>query len=150
MTALSTNTAAGDLVRCGERSIRKPCKYCGRKDGLYWGHDPSEPGHKWCAKHPGMTNFILVESDGSRHNCRGAAGPGIANDDGPDDAEHAEQVPAVNGTVVPAPQAAPAPTFGGVTTDKTQAAMQFAELIRQMAQGTRNLQQIRGLINDEL
>jgi cobaltochelatase CobS len=132
MTALSTN---GDtLIRCGERSIRNPCKYCGRKAGLYWGHDPNAGGYKHCPKHPGMANFVMVEADGTRHDCRGTG-----EHDTTQAPEDSEATPVVTATVT----SLPAP-------DKTDAGAQLASLIGQLAKGTVDEATVRSMIKGEL
>src|SRR5215469_7730623 len=59
------------IMKCGERSIRKPCSGCGRTD-LWWAHSTeSDGGHKSCHKH-GLSgiSYVLMESDGKRHACK--------------------------------------------------------------------------------
>ncbi len=134
-----------DLVKCSERSIRKPCKFCGRREGLYWAHDLSKPGNKYCAKCQGPRSFVLIEADGTRHACRDGA-----HDQGPDDdaVKPVEGVPfPARGTDLPErPAPAPSAGFAGVTNE----AAQLAELIGKMARGTVDESQVRAMISDQL
>jgi cobaltochelatase CobS len=102
---MTTPTLNPNVVKCGERTIRKPCRHCGRTENLWWGHDTSRSGTKWCNKCGQSRNFVLIEPDGSIHDCQGNGGN---NDHEPG----AENVPAV---VTPsAPVNGAASSFGGV------------------------------------
>lgn len=63
------------LVKHGQRTIRKPCRKCGRgrptgdDSGLYWAHDTDRPIEKDCAECSVNGKFTLIERDGSRHVC---------------------------------------------------------------------------------
>ena len=59
-------------VRCGQRTVRTPCKYCNNRHGLYWGHDrdnPIGPGAcEKCGNDKGK--WVLVNRTGELHDCR--------------------------------------------------------------------------------
>lgn len=57
------------LVKHSERTVRKPCNSCGRKD-LYWAHDTDRPHGETCERCGVDGKFAMVERDGSRHDCR--------------------------------------------------------------------------------
>jgi cobaltochelatase CobS len=55
------------LVKHSQRTIRKPCRVCGRKD-LYWGHDTDRTDNEPRCSECGVTGAMtLLELDGSRH-----------------------------------------------------------------------------------
>lgn len=55
------------LVKHSQRTIRKPCRVCGRKD-LYWGHDTDRAeGEARCTECGVTGKMTLLELDGSRH-----------------------------------------------------------------------------------
>lgn len=60
------------LVKHSERTVRKPCRFCGRSN-LYWAHDTERVYHKRCDRCEVTGAFVLMERDGSRHNCRDAS-----------------------------------------------------------------------------
>lgn len=62
------------LVKHSVRTVREPCKFCGRKD-LYWAHDTERPYDKDCDRCQVNGKFQLTEKDGSRHDCRSSLAP---------------------------------------------------------------------------
>lgn len=61
------------LVKHSQRTIRKPCKSCGRTD-LYWAHDTDRPeGAFECESCNVKGKFVLIDADGSRHACKDGA-----------------------------------------------------------------------------
>lgn len=57
------------LVKHSDRTVRKPCNKCGRRD-LYWAHDTDRPHGETCGKCDVNGKFVLIEKDGSRHDCQ--------------------------------------------------------------------------------
>lgn len=58
------------LVKCGTRTARRPCKYCGKSKDLYWGHDTTRQGSNRCQKCGSIAAWVLLHRDGSLHSCR--------------------------------------------------------------------------------
>lgn len=56
------------LVKHSTRTVRRPCRSCGRKD-LYWAHDTDRPDSR-CDKCHVNGKFVMIETDGSLHTCR--------------------------------------------------------------------------------
>jgi cobaltochelatase CobS len=54
------------LVKHSDRTVRRPCKKCGRND-LYWAHDTSRPEGEHCQRCNVRGRFTLIEKDGTRH-----------------------------------------------------------------------------------
>lgn len=59
------------LIKHSDRTVRRACKTCERKD-LYWGHDTDKSGDVCdkCTERDNQTvqgAFVLLEKDGSRH-----------------------------------------------------------------------------------
>lgn len=55
------------LIKHSKRTIRKPCRQCGRSD-LYWGHDTDRAeGETRCVECGVTGKMTLLEMDGSRH-----------------------------------------------------------------------------------
>lgn len=57
------------LVKHSKRTVRKPCKQCGRT-GLYWAHETDLFGDR-CADCEVSGKWVLIEQDGTRHQCTG-------------------------------------------------------------------------------
>jgi len=55
------------LVKHGDRTVRKACNVCGRKD-LYWGHDTTKDKGEFCSKCHVSGAWVLIERDGSAHS----------------------------------------------------------------------------------
>lgn len=70
------------LVKHSKRTLRKPCKHCG-KMGLYWAHNTSEPHHTPCKDCGVSGKWVLIEQDLKLHSlsCAGS------RDDIPEDAD---------------------------------------------------------------
>lgn len=69
------------LIKHSERTVRKPCNGCGSLE-LYWGHDTDRPeGSITCSKcktpdgQAVKGKFVLINRDGSAHNCPGRNKP---------------------------------------------------------------------------
>jgi cobaltochelatase CobS len=61
------------LHKHSERTVRRPCRTCGRTD-LYWAHDTDQTeGQTACDKGHPVGKFVLIEQDGTRHTHNGAA-----------------------------------------------------------------------------
>lgn len=123
------------IIKHGERTIRKACTGCGRKD-LYWGHDTSvpnstDPKARTCDKcrneHGELSNvWVLIENDGERkHVCVKATNPATnqpyapITDDAPRNPFTIEPASAA-----PKPDAVPAATVPTTVPDSALAAMQ--------------------------
>lgn len=71
-----------ELIKCATRAARTVCQHCGKggvnrddSDQLYWGHDLSATGDRPCKRCNGaMRSWVLLNPDGSRHDCRGKYG----------------------------------------------------------------------------
>lgn len=67
-------------VKHSERTVRKPCKHCGRgprtssHGGLYWAHDTENPNGEPCERCGVDGKYTLIEQDGTRHNCQKKSG----------------------------------------------------------------------------
>ncbi|GAB3912641.1 AAA family ATPase [Kibdelosporangium lantanae] len=61
------------LVKHSARTVRKPCRSCGSSE-LYWAHDTDRAYHKHCDRCNVTGGFVLIEKDGSRHDCRITSG----------------------------------------------------------------------------
>jgi cobaltochelatase CobS len=57
------------LVKHSDRTVRKPCRLCLSME-LYWAHDTDRPTGKRCDKGHQDGAFVLMNRDGSRHQCR--------------------------------------------------------------------------------
>ncbi|TCO56781.1 AAA family ATPase [Actinocrispum wychmicini] len=105
------------LVKHSTRTVRKPCRWCGRSD-LYWAHDTERAYHKHCDRCDTTGGFVLIEKDGSRHNCRNTDGSGDSMGDvyldGPTDEDEKEATP-VNAPVSQDVQAALGMLVGALT-----------------------------------
>ncbi|TCO56895.1 AAA family ATPase [Actinocrispum wychmicini] len=106
------------LVKHSERTVRKPCRSCGRSD-LYWAHDTDRIYHKACPRCEVTGSFVLIERDGSRHNCRnttdGTGDPAPDMElDGPTEDEDRE-APSVPAPVSPDVQTALGMLVGALT-----------------------------------
>lgn len=87
------------LVKHSDRTVRRACRQCGRKD-LYWAHDTDNAdGQEPCDKGHPAGRFVLIERDGSRHTHDGRA-PEAA----PEHDEESNTPEPERPTVVPAPE----------------------------------------------
>jgi cobaltochelatase CobS len=134
---MTTPIDGTSLVRCNERSVRKPCKFCGRSEGLYWAHDMDRPGNKFCQRCKGPRSFVMIEADGTKHECRSGA-----SDQSPEDHDQASE---------PKPASPPA-AFGGVSGTDNQArqvADLFGQIVTLMAPKV-DESQVRAMIDGKL
>ena len=66
-----------NLHKHSTRSLRKPCRYCGKTEGLYWAHDTDTPERFTCRECGVSGVFQLAESVNGDprvirlHDCRG-------------------------------------------------------------------------------
>lgn len=68
-----------ELIKCASRAARTVCDYCGmggvnrdESDQLYWGHDLDMSGSaRFCQRCGCERSFVLLNPDGSAHDCRG-------------------------------------------------------------------------------
>jgi cobaltochelatase CobS len=89
------------LIQHGPCS-KRGCRKCGSTD-LYWAHDTEgKPGRRYCAEHESL-NWMLVDSDGIRHDCQGTGHDDSEPDEVPEQAATPAPVPAT-------PDAMPAAT----------------------------------------
>lgn len=61
-----------DLMKCSERTLRKPCRYCGQTE-LYWAHDLDSAGSSYCQRCGVVRDFTLINKDGTLHDCHPSA-----------------------------------------------------------------------------
>ena len=119
------------LIKCGERASRTACRDCGAvtpDHPLWWGHDLSRSGHKFCQKCRQLRSFLLLEADGTVHTCRTSSPAPQAAPSSP----------------APAPQAAPslpAPSVNGGSD-----ADQLAELIGRLAASSVSEAKVRSIV----
>ena len=118
------------LIKHNQRTIRRPCRKCGRSD-LYWGHDTDgRAGSKYCPEHQ-SASWVLIERDGTLHGCQdgGNGGP-----------EASEAEPEATPTApVPAPTATPA-------DDRLGALTALLDLLAPKVDAT----QVQAIIDDRL
>jgi cobaltochelatase CobS len=119
------------IVKHSDRTVRRACRVCGRKD-LYWGHDTEQTnGVEPCTEHGVTGKLVLIERDGTRHVDSEGEGP----EEG--EAETSKPVP------VPAPKPA-AP----VATDSRAAAL--AALMDALSGPPVSPEMVRDIVKDEL
>lgn len=110
-----------NIIRHNDRSLRKPCKSCGRGGSadrslvLYWAHDTSTDGDKCeqCSERSGKTisgRWVMLEQNGEVHKCKTGGPEGPPN------------------------QSTPTPTpIGAPAVNQADAANQIAALLSQLA-----------------
>jgi cobaltochelatase CobS len=137
MTTISIEGST--LERCSERSIRTPCKFCGRTEGLYWAHDMARPGNKFCHKCRAPRSFVMIEADGTAHECRSGASRQV-----PDDADSGSD--AAVAVITDAKPAKPVAGTAGNTSDAMAAFQMFID-----AMGIKvDAEQVGQIVDDRL
>ena len=81
------------LVKHGTRTVRRPCRKCGRTEGLYWAHDTDRPDGKTCPTCHVTGRFTLIDRTGARHECNGKTEPTHDTDTDTDAAADTEPEP---------------------------------------------------------
>lgn len=134
-----------ELVKCSERTNRKPCRYCGAGE-LYWAHDLDASGReRYCERCKAMRNFTLINKDGTVHQCH----PDASHDTGSDDA-----VPAAEPAVVAAPVVVRAEVLSRTDSplasgSRQAAAAQLADLLGQLAPAV-DESQVRDIVSERM
>lgn len=134
-------------IKHNARSVRKPCRYCGRTDGLYWWHETESDAlgkrTRYCREH-GEVTWYLGNAEGTRHECR----PGAADQDH-DEPVHMqwnnEPASVAQPAATPAPSA-PASNGQGGSDDRLGALAQLIDLLAPKV----DAQQVREIIDGEL
>lgn len=114
-SATDTINAAGTIKKHSKRTVRSGCKYCGDTD-LYWAHDLTVSGYRYCAPCQTDGKWILIDREGAPHALTCPSRPATkAPDDTPErDDPAAQSAPetAMDAALAPHPAASPHPAAG--------------------------------------